>query len=240
MSQQHDRRRAGAARRLDRHLRAAAPTRARPRPSLRIPLVRRIREPGAGRWALPGGWLPVDESLDAAAARTLAETTGSRRDYLEQLYTFGDPDRSPDERVVSVVYWALVRSDEVAARGRRRERALVRRRRPARARLRPPRDRRLRALAAAHQAGVLAHRARPPRRDLHPRRAARGARGRAPPPLDPANFRRTIEASGTLVDTGQRLAGTPHRPPALYRFDTGAGPAASDRPATTALQRTNP
>jgi 8-oxo-dGTP diphosphatase len=41
--------------------------------------------------------------------------------------------------------------------------------------------------------------------------------------LDPANFRRTMEASGTLVDTGQRLAGTPHRPPALYRFDTALG-----------------
>ena len=49
--------------------------------------------------------------------------------------------------------------------------------------------------------------------------------------LDPANFRRTMEASGTLVDTGERLAGAPHRPPALYRYDTGAGPAASDRPA---------
>ena len=48
--------------------------------------------------------------------------------------------------------------------------------------------------------------------------------------LDPANFRRTMEASGTLIDTGERLAGTPHRPPALYRYDT-AGPAASDRPA---------
>jgi len=47
--------------------------------------------------------------------------------------------------------------------------------------------------------------------------------------VDPANFRRTIEASGTLVDTGERLAGTPHRPPALYRFDTSADPVTPDR-----------
>jgi len=82
-------------------------------PSLRLPLVRRLREPGAGRWALPGGWLPVDEGLDEAAARTLHETTGLAPNYLEQLYTFGDPGRSPGERVVSVVYFALVHSVEV-------------------------------------------------------------------------------------------------------------------------------
>src|SRR5918994_6423573 len=80
--------------------------------SVVLPLVRRTRDPHEGRWALPGGWLDASESLDAAASRTLAETTGLAPSFLEQLYAFGAIDRSPT-RVVSIVYWALLRSDEV-------------------------------------------------------------------------------------------------------------------------------
>ena len=84
------------------------------RPALSLPLVVRTRDPYDGRWALPGGPLG-EESLEDAARRTLAATTGLAPAYLEQMYTFGDPDRSPDgRRVVSVVYWALVRADEVS------------------------------------------------------------------------------------------------------------------------------
>lgn len=79
---------------------------------LMIPLVRRTRGPFEGAWALPGGWLRTSEGLDEAAGRTLAETTGLAPGWLEQLYTFGDIERSPT-RVVSVVYWALLRSDLV-------------------------------------------------------------------------------------------------------------------------------
>lgn len=79
-----------------------------------LPLVRRTREPHLDSWALPGGWLDSAEDLDAAASRTLAETTALKPSYLEQLYTFGDVDRSPT-RVVSIVYWALLRSDLVDA-----------------------------------------------------------------------------------------------------------------------------
>ncbi|MGO1411395.1 MAG: NUDIX hydrolase [Microbacterium sp.] len=82
--------------------------------SLMLPLVRRTREPFHGRWALPGGWLGADEGLDAAAARALEETTALTPSYLEQLYAFGDVDRSPT-RVVSVIYWALLRQDHVEA-----------------------------------------------------------------------------------------------------------------------------
>jgi 8-oxo-dGTP diphosphatase len=82
------------------------------RASVVIPLVRRTRDPHEGLWALPGGWLDVAESLDAAASRTLAETTGLAPSFLEQLYAFGAVDRSPT-RVVSIVYWALLRPDEV-------------------------------------------------------------------------------------------------------------------------------
>jgi 8-oxo-dGTP diphosphatase len=81
---------------------------------LMLPLVRRTREPHLGSWALPGGWLDVAEDLDAAASRTLAETTALKPSYLEQLFTFGDVDRSPT-RVVSIIYWALLRSDLVDA-----------------------------------------------------------------------------------------------------------------------------
>lgn len=79
-----------------------------------LPLVRRTRDPHLGQWALPGGWLDPAEDLDAAASRTLAETTALMPSYLEQLYTFGDVDRSPT-RTVSIVYWALLRSDLVDA-----------------------------------------------------------------------------------------------------------------------------
>ena len=81
---------------------------------LMLPLVRRTREPHLHMWALPGGWLDANESLDTAASRTLAETTALEPSYLEQLYTFGDVNRSPS-RAISIVYWALLRSDRVDA-----------------------------------------------------------------------------------------------------------------------------
>jgi 8-oxo-dGTP diphosphatase len=64
--------------------------------------------PLAGRWALPGGRVQSDETLDAAARRELAAQTGLRGIYLEQLYTFGSPQRDPQDRVVSVAYVALI------------------------------------------------------------------------------------------------------------------------------------
>lgn len=62
-----------------------------------------------GHWALPGGFVDVGESLDDAVKRELREETGMTDVYLEQLYTFGDPDRDPREHVVDVSYLALVR-----------------------------------------------------------------------------------------------------------------------------------
>ncbi|TQK19965.1 ADP-ribose pyrophosphatase YjhB (NUDIX family) [Microbacterium sp. SLBN-154] len=82
-------------------------------PAVVLPLVKRTRDPFEGLWALPGGWLDVSEGLDAAASRTLGETTGLAPSYLEQLYAFGAVDRSPT-RVVSIVYWALLRPEEVS------------------------------------------------------------------------------------------------------------------------------
>jgi 8-oxo-dGTP diphosphatase len=76
---------------------------------LKVLLIKRDLEPFRGRWALPGGFVHVDESLDDAARRELREETGVARVYLEQLYTFGDVDRDPRGRVVSVAYYALVK-----------------------------------------------------------------------------------------------------------------------------------
>lgn len=75
---------------------------------LHLLLVKRANPPYKGSWALPGGFLDIDEDLATCAARELAEETGIRDVYLEQLYTFGDTDRDPRERVISVTYFALI------------------------------------------------------------------------------------------------------------------------------------
>ena len=189
-------------------------------PSLRIPLVRRLREPGLGHWALPGGWLPAREDLDAAAARTLGETTGLAPKYLEQLYTFGGR-RSLPRRARRLGRLLGARPLRRGRAGRlRRERLLVRRRRTARSRVRPPPiiDYALWRLRTKLAYSRIAHAFLGETFTMAELRGVHEAVLRTH--LDPANFRRTIEASGTLVDTGERLAGTPHRPPALYRFDT--------------------
>jgi 8-oxo-dGTP diphosphatase len=75
---------------------------------LKIILIQRDMAPYKGKWALPGGFVHIDESLEDAAIRELKEETGIRNVFLEQLYTFGDVHRDPRERVVSVAYYALV------------------------------------------------------------------------------------------------------------------------------------
>jgi 8-oxo-dGTP diphosphatase len=75
---------------------------------LHVLLIQRGLSPFRGRWALPGGFGRKEESLEAAARRELEEETGVRDVYLEQLYTFGDPDRDPRGRVVTVAYYALL------------------------------------------------------------------------------------------------------------------------------------
>lgn len=185
---------------------------------LRIPLVRRIREPFGGQWALPGGPIHATEALEASAGRNLLETTGLRSAYLEQLYCFGDVERSPGERVVSVVYWALVRSDEaeLATEGEN-------------VRWFPADE--LPELAFDHNRIVdyalwrlrnkleysqIAHAFLGPTFTLAELREVYEAVLRRP--VDPANFRRQLEKN--LIDTGERMTGARHRPPRLYRYDS--------------------
>lgn len=186
---------------------------------LRLPLVRRIKEPHNGSWALPGGLVRETESLVTAAGRNLRDTTSLDPRYLEQLYAFGDVDRSPGTRVVSIIYWALVRSEEadLATIGENVrwfpadelptlafdhnlivEYALWR--------LRTKMEYSQVAHAFLGDTFTLA--------DL--RQVHEAVLGRW---LDPANFRRQVEASNSIIATDDHLTGGRHRPPRLYRYN---------------------
>jgi len=191
--------------------------------ALALPLVRRVREPFAGQWALPGGPLGWNENLDDAAARNLRDTTGLHPKYLEQLYAFGDLSRSAGyesvERVVSIVYWALVKADLVSTSISDENVQWFN-------------ADSLTNLAFDHQA-IVSYALYRLRNKMEYARIAHGflsdtftmaqlrevyeaVLGRS---LDPGNFRRTVEASGEIIPTGERLVGSKHRPPALYRFN---------------------
>ncbi len=80
---------------------------------LQVLLVKRRAWPYEGMWAIPGGFVNIDESLETAAKRELQEETSVQDVYLEQLYTFGDPGRDPRTRVITVVYFALLDSERL-------------------------------------------------------------------------------------------------------------------------------
>lgn len=190
-------------------------------PSVWLPLVRRIREPYLDRWALPGGPVALSESLEASARRNLLETTSLEPTYLEQLYAFGDVDRSPNSRLVSIVYWALVRPEEA-------ERVSL----GENVRWFPADE--LPDLAFDHNLIVeyalwrlrtkmeysrIAHAFLGEQFTLAELRSVHEAVLRKP--LDPANFRRQMESSGVIEPTGDVVVGGRHRPPKLYRYAGG-------------------
>ncbi len=204
-------------------------------PTLWLPLVRRLREPYiSGRFQAP---LNPNLSLEEAAASTLKRATNLQPGYLEQLYAFGDvlrtpearaarvvgePDPAPDtdhERVVSVVYWASIPATEVAnTRVHENIRWF-------------PVDE-LPELAFDHNEIIeyalyrlqnkveysrIAHSFLGEEFTLAQLREVYEAiLGRT---LDPANFRRQIAASKSIIDTYRRVEGTRHRPPRLYRYN---------------------
>lgn len=73
-------------------------------------LIQRKYEPYKNGWAIPGGFVLADESLETAVKRELLEETGIKVNYLEQLYTFGEPNRDPRQRVIAVAYFGLVKT----------------------------------------------------------------------------------------------------------------------------------
>lgn len=186
---------------------------------LQVLLVRRGIPPYQGAWAIPGGFVLDDEDLEAAAARELMEETGVRDVYLEQLYTFGDPGRDPRGRVVTVAYFALIRSDQQVAAG---SDAAEARWWPADA---PP------PLAFDHDR-ILAYAIERLRNKLEyttvgfqslPERFTLGelqavyeaVLGR---PLDKRNFRRKLELLDILVPLAEHRTAGRARPARLYRF----------------------
>lgn len=80
---------------------------------LKLLLIMRGGEPYKGQWALPGGFVELNEDLESGARRELAEETGVSGVYLEQLYTYGAVNRDPRERVITVAYYALIASDKI-------------------------------------------------------------------------------------------------------------------------------
>lgn len=188
---------------------------------LKVLLIERAEKPFAGHWALPGGFVHVDETIDAAALRELEEETGLQIGFLEQLYTFGDVERDPRERVVTVAYYALLRLDEHP--------------------LHPASDARdakwfpvtgLPKLAFDHQHILdTAHqrlcgkvRYQPIGFELLPKdftlrqlqHLYEVVLGR---PLDKRNFRKKILGMDLLVELDRWEAGVAHRAARLYRFD---------------------
>jgi 8-oxo-dGTP diphosphatase len=206
---------------------------------LRTLVARRSDPPAKGRWALPGGFVGLDESVDATAARVLATKVGLSDVFIEQLYTFGSPGRDPRTRVISVAYYALVEPTLL-------ERAIA---------ARPAADLRLARLAVAwpgEQGGpveALDERGRDlPLAFDHAEivgtavKRIRGKLDYAPigfellpltfslrdlrlvheaivgRRLNKDSFRRRILDRGLVVATGSRAVDVGHRPPELYRF----------------------
>lgn len=82
---------------------------------LKVLLIKRGFEPGFGKWSLMGGFIATSESIDSGAARILKTLTGLTNIYMEQLYSFGEVDRDPGGRVVSIAYFALIKIDNSGA-----------------------------------------------------------------------------------------------------------------------------
>ena len=188
---------------------------------LKVLLIQRKLQPFQHAWALPGGFVRVDETLDAAARRELEEEAGVSDVYLEQLYTFGAVDRDPRERVVSVGWYALVKLSD------HRVRAATDARAAAWFRIKD-----LPELAFDHQKILQVAKARlqgkvryqpigfellSPKFKLSQLQALYEMV--LEKPLDKRNFRKKILAMGLLEETGELEQGVSHRAARLYRFD---------------------
>ena len=194
---------------------------------LQVLLVKRRSWPYEGMWAIPGGFVNMDESLETAAKRELQEETGVQDVYLEQLYTFGDPGRDPRTRVITVVYFALLDSERLQVRAASdagdvgwfsvyglpplafdHEKILE----YALNRLRGKLEYTTIAFSLLPEQFTLRELQRVYEIILHRK-------------LDKRNFRKKTTATGILEDTGAKKMEGTHRPARLYRFN----PAAEDK-----------
>ena len=188
---------------------------------LKVLLIQRGRPPFAGSWALPGGFVEMDEDLETAARRELEEETGVKIDYLEQLYTFGAPGRDPRGRVVSVAWYALVRTLDYSPQGA--DDAAEAQWFPA---VSPPplAFDHSEILSMAHSRLKAKIRYAPVGFNLLPekftlRQLQRLYEILLERELDKRNFRRKLLSMGLLIETDELQQDVPHRAARLYRFD---------------------
>lgn len=188
---------------------------------LKVLLIQRDVAPFRGEWALPGGFVRTDETLDDAARRELREETSLAGVFLEQLYTFGQVDRDPRERVVSVAYFALV------ALGRYAVRAATDARHAAWFAVSD-----LPSLAFDHDRIVVQAterlrgklRYQPVGFELLPEKFTLSQlqhlyEAALDRPLDKRNFRKKILGTELLIETNEIEQDVAHRAARLYRFD---------------------
>ncbi len=191
---------------------------------LKVLLIQRGEGPYRGKWALPGGFVNMNESLEAAARRELEEETGVTDLFLEQLFTFGEPKRDPRERVISVAYYALVKLVDHAVRAASDARNVA---------WFPIADlpdlafdheeilevalRRLKGKIRYEPVGFELLAEKFPLSELQ-----RLYETILEQPLDKRNFRKKILGMGLLADTEEIQQDVAHRAARLYRFDEAA------------------
>jgi 8-oxo-dGTP diphosphatase len=187
--------------------------------ALKVLLIKRAFEPFQGEWALPGGFVNLDESLEEAARRELAEETGVSGVFLEQLYTFGQPDRDPRERVITVAHFALIPSDKLELRAATDAEGVswygidelpeLAFDHPKILKMAMER------LAAKLEYSTIAFQLMPGAFTLTELQHAYELIGQEP--IDKRNFRKRVLALGVIEETGDEKREGPHRPAKLYR-----------------------
>jgi 8-oxo-dGTP diphosphatase len=189
--------------------------------ALQVLLIERGITPFKGQWALPGGFVLERETLEDAARRELEEETGLRDVYLEQLYTFGDPDRDPRGRTVAVAYCALTPPAPLRASTDAANAAWHPAARPPKLAfdhakiLRMGLDR----LRAKLGYSTVGFELLPEQFTLTELQALYEAILERP--LDKRNFRKKILSLGLLKSGGQKRSAGAHRPARLYSFALG-------------------
>jgi 8-oxo-dGTP diphosphatase len=191
---------------------------------LHILLIERGVAPFLGSWALPGGFVQIDEGLLEAAQRELREETGLSQGYLEQVGAFGDPNRDPRERVISIAFFAIISADAVALQAGSDAR-----------RVSWQSIDQLPTLAFDHRLIIDGARAKladkinrttialeflPPEFTLTDlQQVFEAVRGEA---VDKRNFRKWVESLSFIKPTGRTRRGGQHRPASLFRSNTKA------------------
>jgi 8-oxo-dGTP diphosphatase len=189
--------------------------------ALDILLIQRMNEPFAHAWALPGGFMQMDETADVAALRELEEETGVTDVYLEQLYTFTGVDRDPRGRVVSIAYYALAKLSDHRIRAATDAENVDWFRIGELPRLAFDHqeivDTAIERLRGKVRYAPIGFELLPPRFTLS--QLQRLYEIILEKPLDKRNFRKKILGMDLLVDTGEHEQGVAHRAARLYRFD---------------------